>query len=439
MSDDRIHGSTRREFIRNAGLGALAVAAGGLSRPGLARAAPQIALVGWTFRPDMVQTYIDMFNEKYGEDVDYSTLPWPTFHPTLEQRFFAGEIVDVMYCTHNNRQRWFERGMIRNIEDLEGFDEIRSAMLPAALASLTSKDGEHVIALPYYSAYFIMMYNDPMLKQAGFEKPGSTWDEIIEQCVKLKKDGISEYPMLPNWNPTQTGTNPQFLSDCFAEGATLFDDANKLQADQDEVAHVMERWQKMYELGLVTPEIFTQASSTDTHRMMFTGKYAFHSNHCNYLQDTATDEKQSQLAGKKARITPYPGKTGDTYAWTDSYVLNAKTEALDDAWKLMRFLGANLNGDWHVQKQWAVSSGVQNPYPAFYEDPEVIASTDTWVDPEILKQQAGKGKVINAFKESWYPEYDTKVVPIMHDMIRKKSTVPETIEAMTQLYTSVAS
>ena len=428
---------TRRQLLQNAGLLSVAATMGGLGLKSARAAAAPINLVGWTFRPEMVQGYVDFFNKKYEEQVNYSTLPWPQFHPTLEQRFIAGDIVDVMYCTHNNRQRWFEKGMIRNLEDLEGFDAIKSAMLPGSLDSLTSKDGRHVIALPYYSAYFIMMYNEPMLQKAGFDKPGATWDEMTEQCVKLKQDGISQYPWLPNWNPTQTGTNPQFLSDCFAEGASLWDKDNKLQADQDEVAHVMERWQRMYNLELVTPEIFTQASSTDTHRMMFTGNYAFHSNHCNYLQDTATDEKQSQLAGKKARITPYPGKTGDTYAWTDSYVMNAKTESLEDSWKLMQFLGANLNGDWFVQRQWAISSGVQNPYPEFYKDAEVIKSHETWVDVPILQEQAAKGKVISAFKESWYPEYDTKVVPIMHDMIRSKITPPEAIKAMTALYASL--
>ncbi len=414
----------------------MAAATGGLLTR-RARASTPINLVGWTFRPDMVQAYVDFFNKKYEQQVSYSTLPWPQFHPTLEQRFFANDIVDVMYCTHNNRQRWFENGMIRQLEDLPGFDAIKSAMLPTSLDSLTSKDGQHVIALPYYSAYFIMMYNEPMLTKAGFAKPAASWDELVEQCVKIKTDGIAEYPFLPNWNPTQTGTNPQFLSDCFAEGAVLFDKDNKLQADQDEIAHVMERWQRVYELGLVTPEIFTKASSTDTHRMMFTGNYAYHSNHCNYLQDTATDAKQSQLAGKKARITPYPGKTGDTYAWTDSYVLNAKTVSVEDAWQLLQFLGANLNGDWYVQKQWAISSGVQNPYPEFYKDPEVIKSTDEWVDPVILQQQASKGKVISAFKETWYPEYDTKAVPILHDMIRKNANVPDTIKALTALYESL--
>ena len=57
---------------------------------------------------------------------------------------------------------------------------------------------------------------------------------------------------------------------------------------------------------------------------------------------------------------------------------------------------------------------------------------------EILQAQAAKGKVISAFKEAWYPEYDTKAVPIMHDMIRKNASVPDTIKGLTGLYESLA-
>jgi len=67
-------------------------------------------------------------------------------------------------------------------------------------------------------------------------------------------------------------------------------------------------------------------------------------------------------------MTMYPG-TGQTYMWTDSYAINAKTKTLDDAWKLVRFLGGNLTGDWHVQRQWCLISGLDNPYPEMYEHP----------------------------------------------------------------------
>lgn len=426
--------TTRRQFLAGSGALSLSAAMGAL-RP--ARAGAPIQYISWTFRPDMVQSYVDFFNKTFNEQVKYSTLPWPQYHPTLEQRAFANEIVDVMLTFHTFRERWSGNGLIRTLDDLPGVDEIKKAMLPAALANLQNRDGK-LVGLPYYSALYIMMYNEPMLQQAGL-KPAASWDELIEQSVKLKKDKIAEHPYLPNWNPTITGFTTQFLTDCFAEGANVFDPrTNKLIIDQDPaIARVMERYQQIYELGLVTPEIFTKASTTETSRMMFGGRYAYHSNHSNYLQTIATDTKESQLAPRKAKMTPYPGKTGDTYTWTDSYTLNANTKNLESAWKLMRFVGANLNKDWHVQRQWALSSGLDNPYPDLYKQKDVVESYASWVDLEMLRKQAAKGKGIGAFKETWYTEYEAKSVPIMHDMIRKRKTVPNAMKELIALQKSV--
>lgn len=427
----------RRQLMAGAGAASVATLSGA-GRFGAAQAAAPINFVGWTFRPDMVQGYVDFYNKSYGEKVAYSTLPWPQYHQTLEQRAFAGDIVDVMYCFHTFRERWAQTGMIRTLDDLPGVDELKKAMMPANLESLLNREGK-LIALPYFVNLYILMHNEPMLQQGGFDKPAASFDELIEQCVKLKKDKIAEYPYLPNWNPTITGTTPQFLTDCFAEGATVFDAKNRLVIDQDPaVAQVLERWKKVYALGLVTPEIFTKPSSTDVHRMMFTGRYAYHSNISNYLQTIASDTKESLLAPKKAKMTPYPGKVGSTYMWTDSYVLNANTKSIESAWKLMQFVGGNLHKDWYVQQQWAIGSGLDNVYPDLYKEPAVVASYANWVDLPTLRAQYDKGKVSGAFKEQWYPEYDARSVTILHDMIRKNLSVAETIKALVALHKSLA-
>jgi ABC-type glycerol-3-phosphate transport system substrate-binding protein len=133
----------------------------------------------------------------------------------------------------------------------------------------------------------------------------------------------------------------------------------------------------------------------------------------------------------------YPG-TGATYMWTDSYVVNARTKALEDAWKLMRFLGGNLNGDWYVQRQWCLIAGLDNPYPEMYEHPDIVQSYDRWVDLKLLRQQSAKGKVIAAYKEPWYAEYDTKALAIVHDIIRGGATVPKGLKQLASLQKSLA-
>ena len=133
----------------------------------------------------------------------------------------------------------------------------------------------------------------------------------------------------------------------------------------------------------------------------------------------------------------YPGN-GSSYMWTDSYVVNAKTKVLEDAWKLTRFLGGNLHGDWYVQRQWCLISGLDNPYPEMYDHAEIIQSYDRWIDLKLLREQYKKGKVIAAYKEPWYGEYDTKAVATVQNIIRGVTTVPKGLKELVALQKSLA-
>src|SRR2546430_17614472 len=109
----------RRPFLGTTGLAAAAAVLGeGAWRP--ARADKPINFSGWVFKPDTVKDYVSFYNQKFTGQVKYEAIPWAQYHPTMETRAFAGEIVDVMYCNHNNRERWFESGLIRAVDDLPG-------------------------------------------------------------------------------------------------------------------------------------------------------------------------------------------------------------------------------------------------------------------------------------------------------------------------------
>jgi len=427
----------RRTFLGTAGLSAAAAILGeGALRS--ARADKPLNFSGWVFKPDTVKDYVDFFNKKHGGQVKYDAVPWATYHPTMETRAMAGEVVDVMYCNSANRERWVDNALIRPLDDLPGMDELKKKMAPGNLEAARSRDGSKVVGLPYFTSIFILMYNEPMLQQAGIKAPAKTWEELIEHCTKLKRDRASDTPYLPNWNNSGSGTMPQFLSDCHSEGASVFDAKNKVIADQEPgAARAMERWQRAYKDGLVNPEVLTKTSSTDTHRLFWTGRYAYHTNHSYYLKTIAGEPENSKLAPKKAKMAMYPGN-GQTHMFTEWYTINAKTKVLEDAWKFAKFLGGNLNGDWYVQRQWCLLAGLDNAYPEMYDNPEIIQSYDRWVDLKLLREQYKKGRSINAFKEPWFSEYDSKAIAIVHNIIRGTSTVPKGLKELTALQKSLA-
>src|SRR3989441_10987647 len=105
----------------------------------------------------------------------------------MERRPRAGEVVDVMYCTSANGERWADNGLIRPLDDLPGMDELKKKMAPGNLEAARSRDGSKVVGLPYFTSIFILMYNEPMLQQAGIKAPAKTWDELMEHSAKLKR------------------------------------------------------------------------------------------------------------------------------------------------------------------------------------------------------------------------------------------------------------
>ncbi|HET6318305.1 MAG TPA: hypothetical protein VFG86_17770, partial [Chloroflexota bacterium] len=121
-----------------------------------ARADKPVSFSGWVFKPDTVKDYVNFYNQKFAGQVKYESIPWAQYHPTMETRALAGEVVDVMYCNHNNRERWFENGLIRAVDDLPGTDELKKKMTPANLDSLKSKDGTKLLGLPYFTSLFIL-------------------------------------------------------------------------------------------------------------------------------------------------------------------------------------------------------------------------------------------------------------------------------------------
>ena len=168
----------------------------------------------------------------------------------METRAFAGEIVDVMYCNHDNRERWFENGLIRPLDDLPGMDELKKKMTPANLDSLKNKDGSKLLGLPYFTSLFILMYNEPMLQQAGHQGAGQDLGRAGRALHQAQARQGERHPVPAELEQQPVGTMPQFMTDCFSEGANVFDAKNRVIVDQEPgAAKAMERWQKVYKAG----------------------------------------------------------------------------------------------------------------------------------------------------------------------------------------------
>ena len=239
------------------------------------------------------------------------------------------------------------------------------------------------------------MYNEPMLQQAGIKAPAKTWDELVEHCLKLKRTRSATPRSCRNWNNSGSGTMPQFMSDCFSEGANVFDAKNRLLVDQEPgAARVLERWQKVYKEGLVEPRGATKTSSTDTHRLFWPGRYAYHTNHSYYLK-TSPASRRTASSPQEGQDGHVPGQRPDPHVHR---VLHDERQdkggrGLVEAPALPRR---------EPQRRLVRPAPVvphrrpRQPLPEMYDHPEIMQSYDSWVDLKLLREQYKKGRIVNA-------------------------------------------
>src|SRR5439155_19804680 len=75
----------------------------------------------------------------------------------------------------------------------------------------------------YYADMVIFMYNDKLLKQAGFDHPPATWEELTSHAQTIKSKRISQYPIDIPMNKDDPWTIEIFYSMVYGRGCHMFD------------------------------------------------------------------------------------------------------------------------------------------------------------------------------------------------------------------------
>lgn len=420
-------GVGRREFLRRTGLvfGGVALGApflnacSGGGQP--AGSAPQgsagtgaaaatqavgpkkpLKFIGWQYNPQIVKENVETFKQLYSEDVNYELVPGD-YHAVAETKFIGGDSVDMAYGESERLDRWLKAGWIRDLEGLPGVSEIKASMVPAALASLSAKDGKFA-ALPYYMGYQAFLINDEHHKKLNLKDP-TTWEEVIDQCRELKAKKVSEYPLVQMWTKDWPSLSWQLFADCYAEGEPIFDKDNNPTFGDGGVGFrkVVERWRLLYQDQLVPPNILTLQNEGVS--AFQTGQHTFYTTH-DYSQKACNDAKDSKIPGKVRNIL-YPGKTHTTLSWVACYYMGAKTEDPQRTWELLKFFGGKAkNGQYNVIKKWALMFGLGTPYKDVLSDPEVVQAFSQWKDLKVAEAQLANSKPRPVEKEVWFPEWN---------------------------------
>lgn len=413
----------RRQVLQGAGATAAALIAPGAAKHAFAAPSDPLHFVGWQYNPQIVSENVETFKGLYDENVNYELVPGE-YHAVAETKLIAGQHIDMMYSEEDRIVRWNRAGWTRSLEGLPGLDDIKAGMYDVNVHNMALPNGE-LGGLPYYTGFNSFVCNEKHLEAGGIEPP-ATWEELMDQCRKLKKDGISEYPYISAWTRQWPTLSWSLFSIWYSEGAKVFDE----NFDPDfgpEFKKVLEMHRQMYEEELVVPDIMTLQGEAVPN--FATGEHTYMVVH-EYDQKVFNTPDMSQIAGA-CRNAIMPGATRSTFIWTAVYQMGANPVDEQRAWDLMQFFGGKASdGQYHVATRWALDFGLGTPHKEVIESPDVQKSFSQWKDMEVATEQLETATTRDVAKTMWFPEWDWYMMGEVQDHIRGEQSTDEVIDKL---------
>ena len=219
-------------------------------------------------------------------------------------------------------------------------DEMKNDIFPAAW-NVVTRDGKSY-GMPWLLDTKYLFYNTDLLKQAGFEKPPATWEELLTQAQAIKDKGLVEFPIVWSWTQAEASIC-DFTALLYGNGAKFLDDKDQPVFNDEKGVAVLEWMKKTIDDGLTNPASVTYLEG-DVLNTFNQGKAAFALNWL-FMYDVANfDTEQSQVTGKVG-ITTVPvfqsvagSLKSASVDGSSGFSIAATSPNIDAAWKYITFL-----------------------------------------------------------------------------------------------------
>jgi len=376
--------------------------------------ATQLRFMAWNYQNATVQQFIDQFEiENPDIKVTMEVIPGNEYIPKIQLMQNAKTPFDVLYVADGILGQWAP--WLQPLDGFPGAAALKQQMLPLALRSMQYKGT--LYGLPYFSSYFALVYNDRMLKAAGFAGPPKTYEEWMQQARAVKSKGLSKAPML--WPVKITGWGGIWVVNTMAasRGGRVLDDSfavTPIGLDS------LRWWAATYKEGLsdangieLDPNTSAQAFMDGEYATMLTTSFFAG-------PQWANDTSKSKVAGvTKLGPTPNLHKTA---GFARLYGINAASSHKDEAWRFVKYMGGtNKAGAFTTPKAWVVSGALTWGYRGVEKDPAVSASLRSWgADPAQVAANLENAVPMSAvvpFQAVWYSEWETYANGVLQDLL----------------------
>lgn len=373
----------------------------GVAQPTTASAVPvTMSFNAWSYGVQTVADNIKNFEALNPNiTINFKDSSWLEFHDTMVGTFASGTSPYLLEASDAWLAEWAAAGWLAPLDQYcPNAVEYAKQLAPYALEGMTYNG--HVYGLSYYADTMDFMYNDTLLKKGGFTTPPATLDDLYNQAVQLKANGVNQYPIIFAWSQQEGAFPEAWMSLIYAQhqgGNAIFDStlAPVFNQPGSDAFNVMEWLRKSYTAGLIDPASLSTAE-IDQVKSMQAGAHTF-TIAPQYNMAELNAPNSGNFAGQ-FKIALMPGASHATLGYVRFYamtseVVKAGQPYIDAACKFMDYFGGTTNGQYVVVKRWAVENGLGFAQLPLFDDPDVIAAFSKWGDVPTIKQNATLARV----------------------------------------------
>jgi multiple sugar transport system substrate-binding protein len=400
----------RKTLTRRVSIGILvvllaAVAAATAAVGAGAREQTSLTFDVWSYSIPTIKDNIKRF-QKQNPDVRIALrdTSWFDYHDVMATRFEGDNAPDVTYSSDHWLREWVAAGWVSPLD--EHFPQFKSYMkewAPYAREGMTL-DGK-LYGLPYYADLVTFIYNDRILRQAGFRSAPKTWEEVAKQALAIKKKGLVKYPIYIPLKKDDPWLIEIFYSMVYGQGGHMFDkDDNPVFNRAGGPAEKTLQWLRD---AMKTSKIFNpaapQSAEPDIVKTMGAGNSVFTVLAKYNLAELNLGQHKER---GRFRMALMPGAAHSTVGFVRFYALSDRAadrgdDVVKNAGAFLQYFGGKTDGQYKVVKRWALEKGLGFANLPLYADRQVAASINKWGSVDLERSQAKLAHVKEGLTPFW--------------------------------------
>jgi multiple sugar transport system substrate-binding protein len=372
---------------------------------------------------EKLKPYVDMWNKDHPDiQVKLEPVDFGELLKTIQAKQTAGQVADIMHV-YSLWGGQLTKSKVLAEPPADVVEDVNKNYPEASIKGASI--GGKVYGFPTEVNAYGLFYNKRLLKEAGFDNPPKTWDELYDMAKALTKKDASGNIVQQGFGFVRGYASivdqPFMALMATAGGQLISDDLKQAQLDSEAGRKTMEFAAKFYKDGIadVSFSVSKTFPAEQTAMTIQAGWYA------GSLQGTM---KEAYANIGSAPLPSPDGKTQGSIAYSWMWGVNNKSKHQQEAWEFLKWFNTVAVKD-GLTPEGAFLLDAFNSLSTRKSDLEAKPSKDKMADDAVLKTFID---ALNYAKPEPNPSAGAEIQDILFKQIESTWTGQTTPEAAVQ-------